>query len=549
MERNLSRMAERPYDLLVVGGGISGACIAWDAAQRGLKVALVEKGDFGGATSSATSKLVHGGLRYLRNFEFSLVRDALRERRIWMTLAPHLVYPLPFLMPTYGHTTKGMFALKAGLTIYQALSFDRNWLLDGDKAIPPFKTLTKEETLELAPGLKQEGLTGAVLFHDCQMYSPERLTLEVILSAVEMGAEVINYAEVTGFVKEGGHVSGACVRDVITGGEATIRAALTINAAGPWADLLLGDLTERSRSKLIRSKGIHLITRPLGGEQAVAVPKTGGHFFILPWRGYSILGTTDTVYQGDPNDVQVTEKDIVDFIEVVNEGFPGAELTRADVLYAYAGLRPLVDEQTDVEATSSYDASRKSEIFDHAEKDGIKGLLSVIGGKYTTSRDLAEQTVDLALRKLGKEEILCQTQAMPLVGGEIGRFSSFSRRQQARFERVDPKVIANLCRNYGSRADEVMDLARSLKNGFTPLTEGGDLLAEVLFATRFEMAQTLDDVLFRRTGMGTIGYPGDQVMDKVTSLMAKELGWSSDRIKAEKSYAMKRFERVMGEVE
>ncbi|MCW9035807.1 MAG: glycerol-3-phosphate dehydrogenase/oxidase [Rhodospirillales bacterium] len=544
MKRNLSETAEKPYDLLIIGGGISGACIAWDAALRGLKVALVEKGDFGGATSSATSKLVHGGLRYLRNFEISLVRNALRERRIWMTLAPHLVYPLPFLMPAYGHLAKGLFALKSGLTIYEALSFDRNWLLDGDKAIPPFETFSKEETLALEPGLEKKGLTGAVLFHDCQMYSPERLTLEVILSAVEMGAEVMNYAEVTRFVKEGELVSGAVVKDVLTGKEETIRAALTINAAGPWADLLLNSLTERSRSKLIRSKGIHLITRALSGEQAVAVPKTGGHFFILPWRGYSILGTTDTIYEGDPDDVHVTEKDIEDFLHVVNEGFPGAELTRDDVLYAYCGLRPLVDDQTDVQATSSYDASRKSEIYDHDEKSGIKGLLSVIGGKYTTSRYLAEETVDLALRKLGKEGVECQTHAMPLVGGEIGRFSSFCRRQQKRYADVDPKVVANLCRNYGSRADEVMDIAKLQKNGFVPLTEGGDLLSEVLFAVRFEMAQTLDDVLFRRTGIGTLGDPGEEVITKVSKLMAKELGWSQDRLNAEIVHAMRRFETV-----
>jgi len=549
MERNLAAVASKPYDLLIVGGGISGACIAWDAALRGLRVALVEKGDFGGATSAGTSKLVHGGLRYLRNLEFALVRNALRERRVWMTIAPHLVYPLPFLMPTYGHGTKSMFAIKSGLTIYQALSFDRNWLLDGDKAIPPFETYNRDETLAIEPGLEKKGLTGSVLFHDCQMYAPERLTLEVVLSAMEMGAQAMNYVEATDFIRDGKLVSGIKARDVFTGEEATIRAALTINAAGPWADILLNALIPETNSKknhahLIRSKGIHLITRAIGGEQAVAVPQSGKHFFVLPWRGHSILGTTDTLYQGHPDGLHVSEKDIADFLHQVNEGFPSANLTRDDVLYAYAGLRPLVDNQTDVDTTSSYDASRKSEVYDHAKTEGIKGILSVIGGKYTTSRHLAEQVVDLALRKLGKEEAPCDTQATPLVGGEIGRFSSFTRRRQALFDDVNPKVIANLCRNYGSRMEQVAELARDRKNGFEPINDDGDIYAQVIFAMRREGALTLDDVLFRRTGIGTLGHPGEAMVEEIAKMMAKELGWHAKRRHAEVDKALERFSMV-----
>ena len=546
MERKLSAMAEQPYDLLIIGGGISGACIAWDAAMRGLKVALLEKGDFGGATSAATSKLIHGGLRYLRNMEFSLVRDSLRERRAWMTIAPHLDYPLPFLTPTYGYGTKGMFALKCGLTVYQALSFDRNWLLDGDKAIPPFKALTREETLALEPGLEKKGLTGSVIFHDCQMYSPERLTLEVILSAQEMGARAANYVEAIDFIRDRKIITGVRAKDLITGEEAPIRAALTINAAGPWADLFLdsnlpGTNGREGHTHLIRSKGIHLITRAISGENAVAVPQSGKHFFVLPWRGHSILGTTDTVYQGHPDNLRITEKDISDFLHQINEGFPGASLTREDVLYAYAGLRPLVDHQTDVDASSSYDASRKSEVFDHAEKEGIKGVLSVIGGKYTTSRNLAEQVVDLALRKLGKEELPCETQATPLIGGEIGRFSSFTRRRQALLSDVDPKVVANLCRNYGSRMDQVVDLARDRKNGFEPINDDGDIYAQVIFALRQEEALALDDILFRRTGIGTLGNPGEAVIEEIAKMAAKELGWNAKRRHGEVDKALQHF--------
>ncbi len=538
----LAAMAGRRHDLLVIGGGVTGAAIAWDAALRGLDVALVEKADFGHATSAATSKLIHGGLRYLQNLEFGLVRESLRERRIWETIAPHMVAPMPFLIPAYGRGLGGKPALLAGLKLYDLLAWDRNRLDDPDKWLPASRGLSRTETLALEPGLDARDLAGGVIYYDCQMHAPERLTLELILGARARGAHVANYAEAADFVLDGRRVLGARVRDREGGAEVTVEAALTINAAGPWADILADTLPGESRADLIRSKGIHLITRALSGERALAIQRPGGHFFVLPWRGHSIVGTTDTLFEGAPDALAVGEGDIGALLDVVNDGFPGARLGRADVRYAYAGLRPLVDAHTEIPVTSSYGASRKSEIFDHAELDRIEGLFSAIGGKYTTSRHLAEQVVDRAIARLGTRPVPCPTGETPLHGGEVGRFAEFVRRETDRHGAADAEVVAHLCRAYGARAGEVLALAAGAEElGARLWDQEPDIAAEIIYAIEHEMARSLDDVLFRRTGLGTLGDPGLEVVESVAELMARALGWAAARRRAEIDRALARY--------
>ncbi|MFA6244148.1 MAG: glycerol-3-phosphate dehydrogenase/oxidase, partial [Candidatus Hydrogenedentales bacterium] len=349
MKRDLAAMASTSFDIVVVGGGITGACIARDAALRGLSVALVEKNDFAGATTAASSKLIHGGLRYLQNLELSLVRESLRERRVWSNTAPHMIDALTFLLPTSSKKRRDRVMKSIGLRLYDWLSYDRNRLDDPEKVIPAHKKLSRDETIALEPSLASDDLGGALAFHDYQMYSPERLALECILSAAEHGAQVANYAEVTGFIRESARIAGIRVLDkspmpaeqAAKPAEYEVRGSVVINAAGPWADLLMPEISGSGDSDtkphaarhLIRSKGIHLITRALTKGHAVTVPSESSHFFILPWRGYSLLGTTDTIYAGHPDDVMVTERDIVDFLAVVNAGFPAAKLRRSDVLH------------------------------------------------------------------------------------------------------------------------------------------------------------------------------------------------------------------------
>lgn len=554
MQRNLTAMSENHYDLIIVGGGISGASIAWDASLRGLKVALLEKDDFAHATTSGSSKLIHGGLRYLVNGELSLVRESLRERRLWEQNAPHMVDPLPFLIPTYGKGMKGSLVLSIGLTMYDLLAYDRNRLNDPDKKLPGYKSLSKEEALAIMPSLNQEGLTGAKIYYDCQMFAPERLCLAFILGAAEKGADVANYAPVTGFVREGDTIKGVTVTDTMTGEAHTITGDLTVNAAGPWADIVMDKSDERAPSRrLIRSKGIHLITRDLSGDTALAVQsKIGGHFFVLPWRGKTILGTTDTVYDGDPDEIGVSEQDIEDFLAVVNDGLPGLGLSRKDVEHFYVGIRPLVDSTPadDSDNDDSYNASRAAEVVDHAMVDGIHGLVSAMGGKWTTSRHLAEQVVDLSVYKLNQALPACATETTALYGGDTGRFRPFVEQAVKTHHDISDDIVRNLTRYYGSRFGEVLATARERQGEedelLAPLAEGSaDIGAQIVHAVRHEMALTLTDALLRRSGIGTLGHPGKAIAQKAATLMARDLGW--DEAETEKQIAA--FDRAFATLE
>ena len=531
MKRDVEQMSNKRYDLIIIGGGITGASVAWDASLRGLKVALIEKGDFGSATSSATSKLVHGGLRYLKHMELGLVRESLQERRIMEIIAPHLVYPIPFIFPAYGWGVRGLPAIVSAMVFYDTLSYDRKWLDDDDKKIPAHEKLSVEKTLELEPGINPKDLKGAVLYYDCQMYSPERLVLEFVLSACEYGADIANYTKVEDIIRDGDTVRGVVVRDILTDRVYNIEGDITMNVAGPWADIIMGQLRGRSQHGLVRSKGIHIITRPITRSHAVALQTPDGrHFFIAPWRGHSLIGTTDEVFKGMPDEFRVTEKDIDDFIDEVNETYPYGNLTREDVKFFYGGLRPIVEKDTSIEV-EVYDASRKYEIYDHEEEDGIKGFISGIGGKYTTSRNMARKLVDLVYKKTGRPARQCLTHTTPLYGGQTGRFRSFVERAlKSKPDGLSEETVENLCRNYGSRYREVVDIAFEKKSYRGLISEGfPDIMAEVIYAVRSEMALSLSDVVFRRTGIGTLGNPGDKALEKIANAMAKELGWDNAR--------------------
>lgn len=559
MKRDLKAMSATDYDLVIVGGGITGASTAWDAALRGLKVALLEKDDFAHATTSGSSKLVHGGLRYLVNGEFRLVRESLRERRIWENVAPHMVHPLPFVLPTYGWGMSGPIVMGIGLALYDLLSFDRNWLSDDDKKLPGFKRISKGKALDMMPSLKRENLTGAMIYYDCQMHAPERLCLECIEGAAEYGADAANYAEVTGFVteasmKRGVKVAGVSVLDKLTGDTHTIRGRVVVNAAGPWADKTMAMVDETPARRLIRSKGIHIITRDISGGNALAIKsELGGHFFVIPWRGHTIIGTTDTVFEEDPDALGVTERDIENFLIVVNDGLPGLNLKREDVLHFYAGLRPLVDttpKTADGEPApkDSYNASRAAEVFDHGAEEAIDGLISAIGGKWTTSRHLAEQVVDLALKKLG-QIAPCETHCTPVYGGEIGRLKSYIERAQKKYAHLAPEIVASLVDFYGSRIGEVLATADERQGEREELLrrlapETNVIGAQVVHAVRHEMALHLEDVVFRRTGLGTLGHPGVPAITQAAELMRRELGWDETQHAREIAETVRQFDTI-----
>jgi glycerol-3-phosphate dehydrogenase len=413
----------------------------------------------------------------------------------------------------------------AGLTLYDLLSFDRNRLDDPDQHMRAHWAISKSEALAMEPMLDGGELAGALLYYDCQMHSPERLGLECLIDAVAHGAVIANYAEAVSFEKGGDGVGGIRVRDASSadGGEVTVKSRLVVNAAGPWADRML-ELIEGGEAshKLIRSKGIHLVTDARTKGHALTVSHKGGHFFILPWREHTIFGTTDSVFSDKPDELHVSREDIEDFIAFMNGGLPGLKLSHDDVRYAYAGLRPLVDDGS----KNSYNASRKAEIVDHGAEGGPSNLLSAIGGKWTTSRDIGEKCVDLIARKLGATAKACDTAEAPLPGA-TGRFKAFVEREQTQHQDKSASVVANLARNYGVRAEQVLALTRDNPGMLKPISQRlPDIAAQVVFAVRSEMAMTLDDVLFRRTGLGTLGVLEANAVADAAGIMASELKWS-----------------------
>lgn len=532
MRRDLHRLSSEQFDVLIVGGGATGAFAARDAALRGLSVALVEARDFASATSAHNSKLAHGGLRYLRNLEFSLVRESLRERRNLMRMAPHLVRPLPFLLPLHGAGIVERARLKAGLALYDLLSFDRNRLDDPSQHLPRHRWLDAKAALEREPvlGGDQGGksLEGAFEYHDAQMYSPERIVLENLLDADAHGAAIANYVAADRLIQRDGNVEGCAVHDTLTGAGFDIRARTVLVAAGPWADLFLEQATGAPAShRLIRSKGIHLLV-PQIAASALTIEAGSGHLFALPWRGHTLLATTDTEFSGDPASVAVSESDIESFLDNWRRYLPAAKLDRVE--FFYAGLRPLVRDGSPKKGTgNSYNVSRRAELVDHGAESGPDGLFSALGGKYTTSRALAETITDALARKLEKKTAACATAATPLPGG---RFESFDAMVKG-FQKTWPGIasLRNMAHMLGARLPEALKGARL--TDLVPFKPSGDTPAQVRFALEFEMALTLEDMVMRRTSIGQFGRPDAAVLASIAAQMAAHLGWTPEKTQSE----------------
>ncbi|ROO85110.1 glycerol-3-phosphate dehydrogenase [Actinocorallia herbida] len=515
MIATLGRFVEGPesvgafVDLLVIGGGITGAAIAYEAASRGLRTALVEERDFGGATSAATGKLIHGGLRYLKSLEVGLVRESLRERRILSDLAPGLIDVYPTVLPDAD------LVVRLGLTAYDLLSYDRNRVMDPAKRIPRHRALGG----------------GRMLYHDCLMISPERLTLAFVRSAAASGALVANHTRADSLLTEGRDVVGARVADVLTGGSREVRARVVVNATGPWAfDTLTGSpLTDGSAgpAPAVRSEGIYLITRRLTDLMTLHVTPHG-HFSAAPWRGHSMIGPTERPYRGAVSDWRLTRESVEEFLTSINEaGFLPGALGLSDIVHAYGGLRPLTGDVGD----DTYAASRAAEIIDHAEpsRGGVGNLITAAGGKYTTSRAFSEQVVALAARKADRLLPPSRTATVPLHACATGPIEQYVAASQARNADFSPETVRHLARHHGTDHDAVLDLARTDPSLTRPLDPDGELLAQALVAVRHESARTLPDILLRRTGLGTLGHPGPGLLESVATVAATELHWSEAR--------------------
>lgn len=553
MNRNLTQFQSIEYDLIVVGGGIYGATICWEAVSRGLKVALLEKSDFGSATSANSLKIIHGGFRYLQKFDLKRVRESIREQRALMYIAPHLVHPLPVIVPTYGHGLKGKEAFSTGLRLFNYLRSAEDQLADPEKHIPPSRFISNDECIELLPTINQNGMNGGALFYDAQVYNSERLIISFLHSASDAGASIANYAEVIDFVKDNKIINGVKVRDYFTGEVFEVRGKIIALACGPWNDQLLDVLDGLNITHPTRyARAVNLVTHKFFDKYAVGVLGKNLHhngnqlprakksyLFITPWRDYSIIGTAYTMADPNADNDLANERDISFLLNEFNQVSPERKLSKQDVSFAHGGFLPVSKNSTNNHALK---LAENYEITDHSQ-DGYDGLISVKGVKYTTARDVAEKTVDYLLQKLGYEFVPSRSTKTRLYGGDIPRFEGFmSEADKQLSNELRKKQIRKLVINFGSAYPEVMKNMKKSAPGDKAQDENLILLAaQIQYSINHEMAQKLGDVIFRRTEIGSAGYPGDAVLEFAADVIGREMSWSQSRIAEELAEVRKAY--------
>ena len=541
LQRNLNALSSKEYDLVIVGGGIFGVCAAWDAALRGLSTAIVEKGDFSHATSANHFKMVHGGIRYLQHGDISRIRESSRERSALLRIAPHLVQPLPIVIPTYGHGLKGKPLLGAGMLLYDILTMDRNCGVQRERRIPWGKFISREEVLTLFPGVKEEGLTGGAVFYDGQIYNPPRLAISFLRAAVDRGADAANYLEVTDFLKKNDRVLGVKAQDVLSKEQLEIQGKCVLNAAGPWAHRLLKNkLQLQLTSAPTFSRDLaFVVNRPVNHRHAVAfstesgdadtiMDRGGRHLFAVSWRNYMLIGVWHVVFRGAPEHVTVSSAEMKDFVDEVNLAYPGLNIQPDEISIINMGLTLFGEEGRQNSRKMSF--GKRSILIDHAREHALKGLVTLIGVRATIARGMAEKAVDLVLKKLGRKHIKSKTGLTPIYGGQIGSFSTLlNDALRNKPPGLNTVQITALVKNYGSQYSQILRYGDADPTGFQSIGNSTVIKAEIIHAVREEMAERLTDVVFRRTDLGTGQIPEERVLQDCAKIVATQLGWDKKR--------------------
>lgn len=521
------REIEKVFDLIVIGGGINGCGIARDASERGLKVLLLEKEDFGYGCTSASSRLIHGGLRYLEHFEFDLVRESLRERELLLQNAKHLVRSLELCIPVYKGDKRSYWLIKAGMVLYDLLSFD--------KSLPRHKMMSKDEFVKHEKGVKSDGLLGVAVYYDAQSHFPERICLENALMAQRDGALVLNHTYVTNIDFTEDKTGKVEFLESITNKKYKVRGKVIVNVAGPWVDSLIGLLSQNIEKKIGGTKGSHIVVKKFDGGPKHAIYATaksdGRPIFIIPWLNYYLIGTTDISYSGDLDILKAENVEIDYLLREANQILSNKTLVQQDILYCFTGIRPLP-------YTNKKDPgkiTRKHIISDHAS-DGFPNFISIIGGKLTTYRDLSEQVIDLVLEKLGYKFIHSKTKTIPLIGNpdknvDIETYKEDELKKIKKRQDLDPEIIVHLIDLYGKRYKELLKLiSQNPDLGRLLSSYSLDIKAQVDYAVKNELALTITDVLLRRTTLGFSDMLGTDAIDQVAKRLQVLLDLTQEEI-------------------
>ena len=522
--RDFDALGATAYDVLVVGGGIHGLATALDAAARGLRVALIDAADFGGATSFNHQRTAHGGLRSLQSGRIGHARESIAERRALARIAPRLLRPLPFMIGTYRSWIRSRLALRAAFRFDRWLGRRRNDGLEPELHLPAAKLTSRAATLKLFAGVRQDRLTGGANWYDYQIVHTSRLAIAFAEGAESRGAHVVNYAEARAALRTDGRITGMRVRDALTGGELDVQAGLTINCAGGAVNRVMAMFGVTREIPL--AKAMNLVTSKPASDIALAAPgRSGSMLTLVPWHGRALIGTALASEFKQPSDLAVTEAEIETFIADANEAFPALKLTRADVTLVHRGIVPAQRG-----TGGRPELLGAAQILDHAP-DGAPGALTVVGVKYTTARAVGARAAAAAAKALRRSTRKTDTDSAVLPGAGIADHEALAI-ETARSVGLElaPPIIRHITAIYGDRCAAIVRLMAERSDWRTPLVPGRpNVGAEVIHAIRHEMACTLADIVIRRSELGAAGHPGAEIVAKIAAIAAEDRGWDAER--------------------
>jgi len=531
--RDLSALTTTEFDTVIIGGGISGAWLALHSVQQGYKTALIEKHDYASQTSSSSSKLLHSGVRYLQQLQFGRSRESAMERAEFIYAAPHLSMPIRFIVPTYRALQKSKFFLGCGMLLYRLLCIGENKVIGSREERLPGVEFMSAKRLNQLCDLSNEKHTGGVVFSERHMLDSERMVLAVLQTARQSGAIVHNYVSAQDFLMSGDGVAGVKAKDELSGATMNIRSKLVINAAGPWVDALNSKLKNAEQAPSVNgfAIGSHVISKRQICDHAIAITtkqktdakidRGGRHMFIIPWRGCSLIGTSYDDTDTPKDDIKIQSNHVDQLIDGINDGMPSAKLSRSDLISGYSGL---YDLQTDKFKSSVYQGSAEYQVIDHAKINGVEGVITALGAKYTTGRKLSEVCMQVVNTKLGNKDKISRTK---LIGGDyksLARFIDSKTRQYAAI--LSAPTIKHLVMHYGSQLDSFIARIKHEPDLLeTICAHQEDIFGQVVWAVEHEQTLNLNDMLFNRSSLGLLGIEEAQVQH-VAKLMAAHLGWT-----------------------
>ena len=545
------RNIKKEYDIIIIGGGIYGATLLWEATLNNLSAILVEKNDFCSATSANSLKIIHGGLRYLQNFDLKRIRESSRELQVFINILPNLIHALPCVIPTYPRLKRSKLAFRLALRLYDLISFHGNAEFGFENEIPLGNVISLEEYRRLIESLDLPGISGGALWYDALNYNSERSALAFIFSSIHRGADAFNYLELKNLIVRNNRAIGIKAHDNLLGQDIEVFGKTIVNATGPWINTVNRHMSvDWKKSQFYFTKAVNLVIDRFFSDFAFGlqinrsiddINESDRYLFFVPWRGATMIGTWYFSHRSSPDDLSLTEKELNDCINQIKNIFPDTDIAKDSVCFVHAGLVPVVQRPN----MKSFELKGRHSLIDHSLHGGPDGVISVLGVKYTTARSEAVETIKYVSQKLGKDINSIKFKISPLIGGDIKSFDNFLQtKRKNNKHNLSNKTIKHLSLNYGTIYNNIVDLI-SDSDELGELIPGSDeaIKAELRYCIKNEFAYKLPDLILRRTDIGTLKKPSDETINFCADFMGKEIGWSDSEKKDQKNLLIEIYSR------